>query len=226
MCMNKVIDIQKAVDMVHDGDSIMFGGFEHIGSPRNLIQALSRTGVKNLHVIADDIGCVARGFSQTLDSLLKNGQIASAKCCFLGMNPDASRLYLDGKLDVEFIPMGTLAERIRAGGCGMGGFYTRTGVGTLVEEGKETKIINGEKYLLELPIHAAVAFVKAYRADKMGNAIFKYTANNLNTVMATAADLVILEAEEVVEVGEIEPDRVQLPGVFIDYVVEAKEAVL
>ena len=224
--MNKLIDIKEAVSMVREGDSIMFGGFEHVGSPRNLIRALSETGVKGLHVIADDIGCVARGFSQTLDSLLENGQVASVKCCFIGMNPKASRMYLDGKLDIEFIPMGTLAERIRAGGCGIGGFYTRTGVGTLVEEGKETKIIHGEKYLLELPLHANVAFVKAYRADKMGNAIFQYTANNLNTAMATAADLVILEAEEVVEAGEIEPDRVQLPGVFIDYVVEAKEAVL
>lgn len=224
--MNKVVDIEKAVSVVKSGDTIMFGGFEHVGSPRNLIAALSKTSVRDLHVIADDAGCTARGFSQTFNSLIENDQVSAIKCCFLGMNPQVGRMYLDGKLDVEFIPMGTLADRIRAGGSGLGGFYTKTGVGTLVEEGKETKIINGEKYLLELPLRANVAFVKAYKADPYGNAIFKYTANNFNSVMATAADIVVLEAEEVVGVGEIEPDQVQLPGVFVDYVVECKEVVL
>ena len=127
-------------------------------------------------------------------------------------------------LEVELVPQGTLAERIRAAGAGIGGFYTPTGVGTVVEEGKETKVIDGKKYLLELPLRANVALVKAYKADRLGNAIFKYTAANFNPVMAMAADLVILETEELLEVGEIEPDQVQLPGIFVDHIVVAKEA--
>lgn len=224
--MNKVIDINKAVSMVKDGDKLMIGGFGHVGSPRHLLSALAKTDVKNLHTVSDDLGLTIRGFDQTTSILLDKGMISSAQCCFIGQNPRASKRYLEGKIEIEFIPMGTLAERIRAGGAGIGGFYTKTGVGTLVEEGKETKIIDGEKYILEKPIHADVAFVKAYKADRMGNAIFRYTAQNFNTIMATAADLVILEAEELVEIGDIEPDMVQLPGVFVDYIVEAKEVVL
>lgn len=224
--MNKVIDIDKAVSMVKDGDKLMIGGFGHVGSPRHLLAALAKTEVKNLRTVSDDLGLTFRGFDQTTSALLDKGMIASAQCCFIGQNPRASKRYLEGKIEIEFIPMGTLAERIRAGGAGIGGFYTKTGVGTLVEEGKETKVIDGEKYLLEKPIHADVAFVKAYQADKMGNAVFKYTAQNFNTIMAMAADLVILEVENLVEVGEIAPDRVQLPGVFVDYIVEAKGVVL
>ncbi len=176
--------------------------------------------------MSDDLGLTFRGFDQTLSILVERGQIADAKCCFIGQNPTAGKKFMAGEIPMEFIPIGTFAERIRAGGCGIGGFYTRTGVGTIVEEGKETKIIDGVKYILEKPLRADVAFVKAWKADYMGNAVFKYTAQNYNTVMATAADLVILEAEEVVPPGEIEPDRVQLPGVFVDYVVQADEDIL
>ena len=224
--MDKIIDIKKAVSMVKDGDRIMFGGFGHVGSPRNLIRALGETDVKDLHTVSDDLGITIRGFNQTHSRLVERGTITSSQCCFIGQNPVAGEKYMEGKIDIEFIPMGTLAERIRAGGSGIGGFYTKTGVGTLVEEGKETKIIDGEKYILEKPIRADVAFIKAYKADKYGNAVFKYTAENFNPIMAMAADLVILEAEKIVEVGEIEPDEVKLPGVFVDYVVEAGEVVL
>lgn len=224
--MNKIIDINRAAAMVKDGDKLMIGGFGHVGSPRHLLAALGKTDVKDLRTVSDDLGLTIRGFNQTTSTLLDKGMIKSAQCCFIGQNPRASEKYLKGDIEIEFIPMGTLAERIRAGGSGIGGFYTMTGVGTLVEEGKETKIIDGQKYILEKPIHADVAFVKAYKADKMGNAIYKYTAHNFNTIMAMAADLVMLEVEEIVEVGEIEPDRVQLPGIFVDYIVEAKEVVL
>lgn len=224
--IDKRIDIDRAVHMVHDGASIMFGGFGQGGSPRHLIRALSDTGVKGLRTISDDLGLTFRGFDQTLSVLVERGQIAEAKCCFIGQNPVAGKKYINGEMKMEFIPIGTFAERIRAGGSGIGGFYTRTGVGTIVEEGKETKIIDGVKYILEKPLRADVAFVKAWKADYMGNAIFKYTSQNYNTVMATAADLVILEAEEVVPPGEIEPDRVQLPGVFVDYVVQADDEIL
>lgn len=224
--MNKIIGIDKAVSMVKDGDKLMIGGFGHVGSPRHLLSALAKTDVKNLHTVSDDLGLTFRGFDQTTSTLLDKGMISSAQCCFIGQNPRASKRFLEGKIDIEFIPMGTLAERIRAGGSGIGGFYTKTGVGTLVEEGKETKFIDGEKYILEKPIRADIAFVKAYKADKMGNAVFKYTAQNFNVVMAMAADIVILEVEELVEIGELKPDSVQLPGVFVDYIVEAKEVIL
>lgn len=223
---NKVITIDKAMTFVKDGCSLMMTGFGQSGSPRHLIRALSKTDVKNLHTISDDLGVAEHGFDQTISALVNNKQISKAECCFIGQNPEASRQYIEGSLDIDFIPMGTFAERIRAGGAGIGGFYTKTGIGTLVEEGKETKVINGEKYLLELPLRADVAFLHAYKADRAGNAIFKYTARNYNTVMATAADTVILEAEQIVEIGDIEPDEVQLPGVFVDYVVEAEEDIL
>ena len=131
-----------------------------------------------------------------------------------------------GELELEMVPQGTLAERIRAGGAGIGGFYTPTGVGTVIAEGKETRIIDGKEYLFELPLRADVSLVKCWKADRMGNAVFKYTGINFNVVMATAGDTVILEAEEIVEPGEISPENVQLPGVFVDYVVKAERVVI
>ncbi|MCI1654175.1 MAG: CoA transferase subunit A [Lachnospiraceae bacterium] len=223
---NKVISIERAVDFISDGMSVMIGGFAQTGSPRHLIRELSRKNVKNLHTISDDLGVADHGFEETICRLIDNDQICDAKCCFIGQNPQASKLYMEGKLPIEFIPMGTFIERIRCGGNGLGGFLTKTGVGTLVEEGKTTITIDGEKYLIERPIHADVALVKAYIADTMGNAIFKYTAQNHNGIMATAADTVILEAEKVVDAGELEPDQIQLPGIFVDYVVEAPEDIL
>lgn len=223
---SKVMDIREAVAKVKSGSSLMIAGFGQAGAPRHLLRALAETDVTDLHTISDDLGVTEHGFDQTIARLINRKMISTAKCCFIGQNPEASRQYIAGDLDIEFIPMGTFAERIRAGGAGIGGFYTPTGVGTPVEEGKETKIINGRKYLLELPLRADVAFLHAWKADRFGNAVFKYTARNYNTIMATATDLVILEAEEIVEIGEIEPDQVQLPGVFVDIVVEGKEDIL
>lgn len=224
--MNKCTDITTAISHVHEGDTVMIGGFSHTGSPRHLIQALAKSGVKHLHTISDDLGITCRGYEQTTSILLKQGQIDKATCCFIAENPLAGQLYLEGKLDIEFFPMGTFVEKIRAGGAGIGGFYTKTGVGTLIEKGKEKRIINGETYLLELPLHANVALIKAYKADRYGNAVFKYTARNYNPIMATAADIVIVETEQLVEPGTIDPDAVHLPGIFVDYVVQAEEDIL
>ena len=141
----------------------------------------------------------------------------------MGANQIANQKIASGELEVELIPQGTLAERIRAAGAGLGGFYTPTGVGTVVEEGKETKIIDGRKYIFEKPLHANVALLKAHTADTMGNAVLRYAAMNFNPCMAMAADIVILEAENIVRSGEIEPDRVHIPGVFVDYIVHCEK---
>lgn len=224
--IDKRISLEEAVRHVNSGDRLMIAGFGQAGSPRHLIKALAESDVTDLHTISDDVGVTEHGFNQTISQLVINKQIKKATCCFIGQNPAAGKQFIEGTLDLEFVPIGTFAERVRAGGAGIGGFYTKTGVGTVIEEGKETKIIDGEKYLLELPLRADVAFLHAWKADKMGNAVFKYTAENYNPIMAMAADLVILEAEHIVEVGELEPDSVRLPGVFVDYVVEVAGDIL
>lgn len=221
--MDKTTDINVAVDKIKSGDKILLGGFTNIGCPLHLVYALAeRPSVDNLTMFSEDLSYGGLPYKQGPGKLFANGQVKKYYASFIGGNPEANELIIKGDLEVELVPQGTLAERIRAGGVGLGGFYTPTGVGTVVEEGKETKVIDGRKYLLERPIHADVALIKAYKADKMGNAVFKYTASNFNTVMAMAADLVILEVEKLVEPGEIEPDQVQLPGVFVDHVVLAE----
>ena len=224
--IDKVVNIEKAMENVNDGITLMISGFAQGGSPRHLIKAVADKGVKNLSTISDDLGPTNRGFDQTIARLISNHQISKAKCSFLGQNKEASNQYVNGDIEVEFIPMGTFAERIRAGGSGIGGFLTKTGVGTLIEEGKQTVVVDGEKYILETPLTADVALVKAYKADRFGNAIFRYNSINFNVVMAMAAKTVILEVEHIVEIGEIEPDQVQLPGVFVDYIVVSDEEVL
>ena len=224
--IDKVVSINRAMENIHDGMTLMISGFAQGGSPRHLIKAVSETGVKNLSTISDDLGLNHRGFQQTIAALINNHQISKAKCSFLGQNKEASTQYVNGELEVEFIPMGTFAERIRCGGCGIGGFLTKTGVGTLIEEGKQTLVVDGEKYILETPLTAEVALIKAWKADRFGNAIFRYNSVNFNKVMAMAADTVILEVEEIVDTGTIEPDQVELPGVFVDYIVVSDEEVL
>ena len=222
--MDKTIDIESAVKLIKSGDTVMIGGFTNFGCPLNLIYKLAEhPEIKDLTVISEDMGYGGLPYKQAQGALLANGQLKEIVVSFLGRNKDANDAVLNGNLKLTLVPQGTLAERIRAGGAGIGGFYTPTGVGTVVEEGKETRVINGKKYLLELPLRADVALVKARLADKMGNAIFRYTAANFNPAMAMAADVIILETEELVECGEIEPDRVQLPGIFVDHVVLAAE---
>lgn len=224
--MNKVVDIQTAMDGVKSGDRVMIGGFTNFGCPLHLLYELAkRPQVKGLTLVSEDLGYGGLPYLQGPGRLFANNQVKKCITSFIGANPDAVGRIFNKEIELELVPQGTLAERIRIGGAGIGGFYTPTGVGTVAEEGKETKVIDGKKYLLELPLRANVALVKAYKADRQGNAVFKYTAANFNTVMATAADLVILEVEKIVEMGEIEPDQVQLPGIFIDQIVLAEEAI-
>ena len=217
--INKVTTISKAVNSVKDGDTVMVGGFGIQGCALSLLRELAKRPVHGLTTISEDAGFVFGAIEQAVPSLLEAGQIKRMCLSFLGGNQTAHTLINAGKLELDLIPQGTLAERIRIGGAGIGGFYTPTGVGTVVEEGKEKKIINGKEYILELPLRANVAFIKAYQADRMGNAVFKYAAMNFNPLMAMAADITIVEAEKIVENGKIEPDHVHLPGVFVDYVV-------
>lgn len=223
--MDKVVDIKTAISHVKTGDTVMVGGFTNFGCPLHLMYELGEhPEIKELTLVSEDLGWGGLPYLQGPTGLMVNGQIKKCITSFIGSHPEANDLIFKQQMEVELVPQGTLAERIRAAGAGIGGFYTPTGVGTVVEEGKETKMINGRKYLLELPLHANVALVKAYKADRMGNAVFKYTAANFNPVMAMAADTVILEVEEVVEVGEMDPEQVQLPGIFVDYIVEKKGA--
>ncbi len=204
----------------------MLGGFTNFGCPLHLLYELGRhREIKDLVLISEDLGYGGLPYPQGPTVLLLNGQIKKCITSFLGNHPVANDLILNHKVEIELIPQGTLAEKIRAGGAGIGGFYTATGIGTVVEQKKETRIINGKKYLLEFPLRADVALVKAYKSDLYGNAVFKYSSENFNTIMATAADFVILEVEKLVDVGEIEPDQVKLPGLFVDCIVQKEGAI-
>lgn len=183
------------------------------------MMCLQRNTINYNRAIQEDMHYGGLNYVQGPEVLYQTGQLKKIVVSFIGSHKVIENAINDGKLELEFVPQGTLAERLRAAGSGLGGFYTPTGVGTEVEQGKETKIIDGKKYIFEKPLRGNVALVKAYRADRMGNAVFKLTAANFNPWMATAADTVILEVEQLVEVGEIDPDDVQLPGFFVDYIV-------
>lgn len=217
--MNKLTDIKSAAGLVKSGDTVLIGGFSNIGCPLHLVYELARhPEINGLTTVSEDFSYDGLSFVQGPEALLRNGQIKKVIVSFLG-HAAVEKAYAEGRIELELIPQGTLAERLRCAGAGLGGFYTPVGVGTEVEDGKETKIIDGRKYILEKPLRGNVALIKAYKADRMGNAVFKLTANNFNTCMAMAADTVILETEKLVEVGEIEPDAVHLPGIFVDRVV-------
>ncbi|MBQ3122822.1 MAG: CoA transferase subunit A [Firmicutes bacterium] len=225
--MDKVTSLDKAMEVVKTGDTIMIGGFTLSGCPVGLLRKLSEMPVNNLTAISEDCGYIRGDVKRkNAAALFENNQISEVKVSFLGPNPFVHKKINDGELKLELIPQGTLAERIRAGGSGLGGVLTPTGVGTVVEEGKQKIEIDGKEYIVEKPLHADVALIKAYKADRMGNAIFKYAARNFNPLMAMAADKVVLEVEEIVEPGEINPEHVQLPGVFVDYVVHCPEEVI
>lgn len=209
----------EALDGVSDGARVMVGGFVSASSPTNLIFALKRRGTRNLTVMATNIG-----FGDRLDELCEDRQIAKAIASFAvrASSARASRFeeqYRAGEVELELVPQGTLAERIRAGGAGIGGFLTRTGVGTQVAEGKDVLSWQGEEWLLERPLRADVAILKAHRADRLGNLSYRMAGRNFNAVMATAADLVIVEVEEIVETGELSPDEIHTPAVYVDRIV-------
>lgn len=199
-----------------DGMTIMSGGFGLSGNPENLIEALRRDGVKNLTVISNN--CGADNFG--LWTLLNNGQIKKMISSYIGDNKLFEKLYLSGQLELELNPQGTLAERIRAGGAGIPAFYTKTGVGTVVAEGKPTEMFEGETYVRETWLRADLAVVKAWKGDHEGNLVYRKTARNFNPNMATAAKVTIAEVEELVPNGSLDPDQVHTPGIFVNRILQ------
>jgi 3-oxoacid CoA-transferase A subunit len=213
--MNKIVsDSRRAIEDVEDGASIMVGGFGACGTPENLIRALLDKGVGNLTIISNNPGLQDFGIGW----LLKAGQVSRMILSYAGDNRYFGDLVLSGKLDVEFSPQGTLAERIRAGGAGIAGFYTPTGYGTMIAEGKEAREFDGRMNIFERALRADFAFVRAWRGDDWGNLVYRMTARNFNPVMATAARTTIAEVEEVVARGTLDPDGIHTPGIHVQRV--------
>ncbi len=202
--------------LTFDGMTVMSGGFGLCGIPENLILALRDSGVKGISVISNNAG--VDGFG--LGLLLETKQIAKMISSYVGENKEFERQYLSGELQLEFNPQGTLAERIRAGGAGIPGFYTKTGVGTKIAEGKEHKDFDGETYILETGLKADVSLVKAWKADTAGNLIYRKTARNFNPMMATAGKMCVAEVEEIVPVGSLDPDHIHTPGIYVKRLVQ------
>lgn len=210
--MEKVISIEEVSSFFKDGMSIMAGGFMGVGTPEKLVSALMDSNIKDITLIANDTAFVETG----VGPLVANNRVKKVITSHIGTNPETGRKMIAGEIEVDLVPQGTLAERVRAGGSGLGGILTPTGVGTVVEEGKEKITVDGREYLLEKPLRADVALLKAHKADKAGNLVFHQSARNFNPIMALAADLVIVQVESIVEVGEIDPNDVVTPGILVD----------
>lgn len=219
--MNKVTTITQALESVQDGMTVMIGGFLAVGTPELLVDALLAKGTKELTVIANDTAFPDKGIGK----LVVNRRMQKAIVSHIGTNPETGRQMNAGELQVELVPQGTLAERIRAGGAGLGGILTPTGLGTMIAEGKDMIVIDGREYLLEKYLKADVALIKAHTADTAGNLLFHRSARNFNPLMAMAAGTVIVQAENIVEAGHIDPDQVMTPGIVVDWIVrgEGKE---
>jgi acetate CoA/acetoacetate CoA-transferase alpha subunit len=218
--MASITQLADAVEGIPNGATLMVGGFMAVGSPRRLIEELVRQGKKDLTLIVNDTARPGVGVGKLITARLVRRLVTS----HIGTNPETQRQMLDGAIDVELVPQGTLAERIRAGGHGLGGVLTPTGIGTTVQNGKRTIEIDGKAFLLELPLRAQFALLNARRADHLGNLVYSLTARNFNPLMAMAADTVLAEAQEVVPVGVIAPDDVMTPAVLVDHLV-ARERV-
>jgi len=214
--VTKLKTISDALLELTDGMTIMVGGFLATGSPDALVDEIVRRGIGDLTLIANDTAMPDRGYGK----LFATGQIKKVVCSYMGLNPIAITQKLDGTIEVELVPQGTLAERIRAGGSGLGGILTPTGVGTMVEEGKTKLEVGGRVYLVELPLRADFALINASLADPAGNLVYRKSARNFNPLMAMAADHVVAQAAKVQSIGEIDPDLVMTPGVVVDAVVE------
>jgi 3-oxoacid CoA-transferase subunit A len=214
--MNKVLaSADQAAALVPDGASIMVGGFGVCGLPENLIAALYARGTRDLTVISNNAGVDGFGVGVLLNARRVRRMISS----YVGENKEFERQFISGELQVDLVPQGTFSERIRAGGAGIGGFFTPAGYGTLAAEGKEARTIDGTPYVLEAPLRADFAFVRAWKGDRDGNLVYRRTARNFNPVMATAARVTIAEVEHLVDPGEIDPDHVVTPGIFVRYIV-------
>ncbi|MCQ2279969.1 MAG: CoA transferase subunit A [Bacteroidales bacterium] len=215
--MKKVISAQEAAAMVKDGMTIMIGGFLAAGSALKVIEAIAEGPAKDLTIICNDAGYPDRGSGR----LIAAGKVKKLIASHIGTNPLAVEGLNNKTLEIEFVPQGSLAEKVRAGGAGLGGVLTPTGLGTIIAEGKEVVTVDGKEFLLEKPLHADLALLGASKSDADGNLIYRGTTNNFNPMMATAADLVIAEAKEIVPVGEILPEHVHTPALFVDYLVQA-----
>ena len=212
--MKKQIKLDELKNHVFDGMSIMVGGFMVVGTPEFIIDELVKIGVKDLTIICNDAGLPGKGVAK----LISNGQVKTLIASHIGLNPEAGKLMSEGTMECILIPQGTLAERIRTGGAGLGGFLTPTGIGTIVEEGKQIINTNGKDYILELPLRADLAILEGTTVDKYGNVLYTKTTRNFNPVMATATDLVIVGARNIVD--RIDPDNVMTPHIFVDYVIK------
>src|SRR3979409_703671 len=210
--MNKVVaNADEAIEDVFEGASIMIGGFGLCGMPENLIRALARKGTKNLTTISNNAGVDGLGVGM----LLANGQIRKHIGTYVGENKLLEKMVLDGTVELDLVPQGTFSERIRAGGAGIPAFFTPTGVGTMVAEGKEAREFDGRSYIMERALKADFAFVKAWKGDKWGNLVYRKTARNFNPMMATAAKITIAEVEHLVDVGELEADLIHTPSIYV-----------
>nr|WP_320117281.1 CoA transferase subunit A [uncultured Marinifilum sp.] len=213
--MNKIISISEAVAKLEDGMTIMIGGFLSVGTANNMIDEIVLSNVKNLTIICNDTAFADKG----LGKLIANKQVQKVITSHIGTNPATIEQMNNGEIHVEFSPQGTLAERVRSGGAGLGGVLTPTGLGTMVAEGKEIITVDGKEYLLEKPLRADVALIGASISDSIGNLLYKGTSQNFNPLMATAADLVIAEVNEVVELGSLRPEEIKTPSIFVDFIV-------
>ena len=214
--MMKIISAAEAAAKVKEGMTVMAGGFLACGTPEKLLDEVLNQGTKDLTLVCNDTSFPDKGVGR----LVVSRQFKKVIVSHIGTNPETGRQMNAGEMEVELVPQGTLAEQIRSAGFGLGGFLTPTGVGTMVEAGKKKITVNGKDYLLELPLKADVALIKAYKADKAGNLVYRCAARNFNPLMATAADVVIVEAEQIVETGTIDPDEVMTPGIFVNYLVQ------
>ena len=214
--MDKFISVEQAVSMVKDGMTLMIGGFLGVGSANKVLKGIHDAGIKNLTIIGNDTAFVDKG----VGILVANHQVKKAIVSHIGTNPETIAQLNSKELEIEFVPQGTLAERIRCGGAGLGGVLTPTGLGTVVAEGKRIINVDGKDYLIELPIHADMALLGATVGDETGNLVFKGTTQNFNPMMAMAADVVIAEIENIVKVGEIAPEAIHTQNIFVDYIVK------
>jgi 3-oxoacid CoA-transferase subunit A len=217
--MSVYTTMEETISGIHDGATLVVGGFGLVGIPENLILGLRDKGVKNLTIVSNNCGVDDWG----LGLLLKNKQIKKMISSYVGENKEFERQFLSGELEVELVPQGTLAERLRAGGAGIPAFYTPAGVGTPIAEGKEIRVFDGKEYVLEKAIKADFALVKAWKGDRLGNLIYNKTARNFNPIMAAAGEITIAEVEELVEVGDLDPDSIHSPSVYVQRIIQCSQ---
>lgn len=211
----KQIHKDEMISKLHDGASLMVGGFMDIGTPEAIVDAIVASPLKDLTIICNDAGLPGVGVGKLIDA----GKVKKLIASHIGLNPVAGQKMTSSEMEVELIPQGTLAERIRAAGAGLGGFLTPTGIGTIVQEGKQVLNVEGRDYLLEKPLHADFAILLGHVVDKKGNTVYSKTTRNFNPLMATAANTVFVQARNVVEIGSIDPDHIHTPHIFVDYIV-------